>query len=100
MYKTIYIAASDVFYILNGYSKGKSKMKIVNQLTKGRRNFIAEVSNNGGATIKKVIVISDNPDNTDTDGYSGKKIDISEADVQLFLQDHGYTVYGITVQIV
>lgn len=79
--------------------KGK-KMKIVNQLTKGRRNFIAEVSNDGGTTIKKVIVISDNPDNTDTDEYSGKKIDISEADVQLFLQDQGYTVYGITVQIV
>ena len=75
-------------------------MKIVSQLTKGRKNFIAEVSDDGGATIKKVIVISDNADNTDTDEYSGEKIDISEADVLLFLQNHGYTVYGITVQII
>lgn len=72
-------------------------MKIVENLVKGRRNFIANVSTDGGNTTHHVYVISDNPDNTDTE--NGEKIEISEIDVHVFLQGEGYTVYDITTKL-
>ena len=70
-------------------------MQIVNEIKTGRKNFIAEVSDDGGETTKKVIVISDNDDNTDDNG-DGTKTAIGIPDVDLFLKDCGYTVYNIT----